>query len=102
MKKLPLLLISIFFFSSPSVYAGSLKDLQINKKLYLEYNSGNLIEAERLLNELEDPVLNQLWTSKLILKALDMKKCKIGKSLISQLEDLNMQALAAARYKMSC
>ena len=66
------------------------------------YALDDLESVVRLIPKLKDPDFIQGWTSNVILKAFTMKKCKIGKPLISQLEDLNMQTLWAANYKMGC
>jgi len=55
-----------------------------------------------LLPKLNDPDIIQIWTSNVIVKAMTMKKCKIGKPLISKLKDKNLQTLWFSNYKILC
>ena len=87
MKKLLLLLFSAFILYSNSVFADTLKDLQISNKVAFEFGSGNLILAERLLNELEDPDLNMIWTSNIIGKYYSLDDRESVIRLLPKLND---------------
>jgi hypothetical protein len=85
---LPFLLISIH-----STLADTLDDLQISTELASEFNAGNLILAERLLNDLKDPNLNMIWTSNIIGKYYEIDDLKSVVRLLPNLKDPNLNQI---------
>jgi hypothetical protein len=66
--------------STQNLTAGPLEQMLLSNKVAVEFGAGNLVSAEKLVKNLEDPNIKQLWISNVIAKSMQTKQCDIGRA----------------------